>query len=300
MKKALDKKSRREIRSLVRLADRDIDTSDMPEVTDWNGAVVARFYRPPAQGPSWITKFLSTVADIAHRSTRSITDKSLPKEPSKSPAVSRIEYSSMPTADLVVNCLHESAEEPWFEFIRRSRPLIAAVLIRTLGRLPGKALPGLVDDLTQEVYIRLFANEYRALKSFHARNERSLFDFLTVVASNVAREYLRSSAGMHTPAVARRERLSEAVQWESALKTIQRNENDESVRALLSGPNVERDYSIFLLHYEQGFTFGEIAKVVDLAESDVERVLQDLNRLIKSRMKGSQKRGGYRFLPPRP
>lgn len=35
----------REIRELQQLEDEDIDTSDIPEILDWTGAVVGRFYR---------------------------------------------------------------------------------------------------------------------------------------------------------------------------------------------------------------------------------------------------------------
>ena len=35
-----------ELAALVRKRDEDIDTSDIPEVRDWSGAVVGKFYRP--------------------------------------------------------------------------------------------------------------------------------------------------------------------------------------------------------------------------------------------------------------
>ncbi len=40
------KKQRDEIGQLSKLPDNEIDTSDIPEVVDWNGAEVGRFYRP--------------------------------------------------------------------------------------------------------------------------------------------------------------------------------------------------------------------------------------------------------------
>lgn len=36
----------RELVALLRMGDDDIDTSDIPEVTDWSRAVVGRFHRP--------------------------------------------------------------------------------------------------------------------------------------------------------------------------------------------------------------------------------------------------------------
>jgi uncharacterized protein (DUF4415 family) len=35
-----------EIKALQRLPDERIDTSDIPEITDWSQAVVGKFYRP--------------------------------------------------------------------------------------------------------------------------------------------------------------------------------------------------------------------------------------------------------------
>lgn len=42
-------KQKTEIRKLASMPDKDIDTSDIPETTDWDKAVVGKFYRPVKQ-----------------------------------------------------------------------------------------------------------------------------------------------------------------------------------------------------------------------------------------------------------
>ena len=42
----LDNKQAKEIRNLAKMKQKDIDLSDLPEVRDWAGAVVGKFYRP--------------------------------------------------------------------------------------------------------------------------------------------------------------------------------------------------------------------------------------------------------------
>jgi uncharacterized protein (DUF4415 family) len=42
----ISKKARKEINALAKLPDEQIDLSDIPEVTDWSGAVRGMFYRP--------------------------------------------------------------------------------------------------------------------------------------------------------------------------------------------------------------------------------------------------------------
>jgi uncharacterized protein (DUF4415 family) len=45
MRKVDDNRAR-EIRALKRLKDREIDTADIPALSDWSKAVVGKFYRP--------------------------------------------------------------------------------------------------------------------------------------------------------------------------------------------------------------------------------------------------------------
>jgi uncharacterized protein (DUF4415 family) len=49
MKKRSEKALQEEIKRLAAMRDEDIDFSDIPERTDWSGAVVGKFYRPVKQ-----------------------------------------------------------------------------------------------------------------------------------------------------------------------------------------------------------------------------------------------------------
>lgn len=46
MKKKSDKSLALELKRLATMPEEDIDLSDIPERTDWSGAVVGKFYRP--------------------------------------------------------------------------------------------------------------------------------------------------------------------------------------------------------------------------------------------------------------
>ena len=45
--KRLTKEQKREIAAIAAKKDEEIDLSEMPEVIDWSGAEVGKFYRPP-------------------------------------------------------------------------------------------------------------------------------------------------------------------------------------------------------------------------------------------------------------
>lgn len=44
--KRLTREQRQDIAALAAMKDADIDLTDMPEVLDWSGAEIGRFYRP--------------------------------------------------------------------------------------------------------------------------------------------------------------------------------------------------------------------------------------------------------------
>jgi uncharacterized protein (DUF4415 family) len=44
--KKVSRKQAKDLKALAALPDKKIDLSDLPEVLDWSGAIVGRFYRP--------------------------------------------------------------------------------------------------------------------------------------------------------------------------------------------------------------------------------------------------------------
>jgi hypothetical protein len=47
--KSLSKKKKKELRTLLARSDNEIDLTDIPEIVDWSGAVVGKFYRPKCE-----------------------------------------------------------------------------------------------------------------------------------------------------------------------------------------------------------------------------------------------------------
>src|SRR6185312_6284733 len=95
-------------------------------------------------------------------------------------------------ANLLQSCLISNDVELWAEFFQRSHPLIAAVICKCVRRWAGTVDWFLVDDLVQDTYLKLCANDYKALREFECDNENALFGFLKVVASNVVNDHFRS------------------------------------------------------------------------------------------------------------
>jgi RNA polymerase sigma-70 factor (ECF subfamily) len=193
--------------------------------------------------------------------------------------------------ELLQLCLESEQETLWTEFVRRSHPTIAGVIIKTIRRW-GRPDPSLVDDMVQETYLRLCLNDFKALRHFVSRHENSVFGFLKVVASNAVQDHFRAvysrkrGSGMadvpidcvplpelNDPSpVAERRVLLQAV--------------DDCLETYVGGSNSARDRMIFWLYYREGFTARAISGLpsIRLSVKGVENTILRLTHLIKVKL----------------
>jgi RNA polymerase sigma-70 factor (ECF subfamily) len=190
--------------------------------------------------------------------------------------------------DLLHLCLSsdgQDGEVQWREFVRRTQPLIASAIINTVRRWKAPP-PSLVDDLVQETYVKLFANDKKALRATRNEYENTIFGYLRVIASNVVRDHFRQpvnkadeielSDAVVPPGPRDRERL-EFLHKKKEIKGI--------LETIASSPTCERDVAIFWFFYEQGYTAKEISLLpaVELTVKGVEAVLFRLARHVREK-----------------
>jgi RNA polymerase sigma-70 factor, ECF subfamily len=188
--------------------------------------------------------------------------------------------------------------DTWYGFVHQYQPLIANVVIKTLRRCI-RPNPALVDDLVQETFLKLCANDFKALREFDHRHEYALAGFLKVVASNVTQDYLRSILCPKRGSGKGEDFFEETVPRadltanfaDAAEKAVILGQIERCLEQLRSEPNFERDSRIFWLYYEHGLTACEIARCPEIALTvkGVESALFRLTRFLRTRLGGRQK-----------
>ena len=171
----------------------------------------------------------------------------------------------------------------WREFVRRTQPLIASVIINTVRRWK-TPVPSLVDDLIQDTYVKLFANDKKALRALKNEYENTIFGYLKVIASNVVRDHFRQSVNK-----ADEIELSDAVlppgpRERERLEFLDKKDQVQKILETLSASETyQRDVAIFWFFYEQGYTAKEISLLpaVGLTVKGVEAVLFRLARQVR-------------------
>ncbi len=188
-------------------------------------------------------------------------------------------------------------DEPlWSEFILRTQPLIAGVITKSVRRWTGMVNPSLVDDLVQDTYLKLCANDYKALREFECDHESALFGFLKVVASNVVHDHFRGHCSQkrgsgHEPEaledVSHKRACGDSVEDKIEQRILLR-EIDSCLKERYGEQTSSRDADIFWLYYRDGLTARAIAQRPDvrLTVKGVESTIHRLTRHVRVRLSG--------------
>jgi RNA polymerase sigma-70 factor, ECF subfamily len=210
------------------------------------------------------------------------------------PATSSMDPRKLSLQELLSYCLETQDPDAWTELVRRIQPLIAGVVYRCVFRRIGPKLH-LVDDLVQATYLKLCANNFKALRDFDFQHDNAFFGFLKVVASHVVEDHFRGSKSQKRGSGCEDEDIDDVRPAEPfrpnslqpAEMAMLMDQIDRCLAKLASEPNFTRDYTIFWLYYRQGLTAKAISQLpgIKLGTKGVESTLLRLIRYIKACLK---------------
>lgn len=206
-------------------------------------------------------------------------------------------YSSLSLQELVCLCAGPSNDGAWEEFVARVGKSISLTVLRTAS-LWGEPSRTLVEDLVQITYLKLWENNCRLLVEFAMQNQDGILGYLKKVAANATHDYFRhgrsQSAGGSLSHVSTSDVDVEAGQevhgsQDRIAFQILLNQIDEYLRGRLTGPDQERDRTIFWLYFRQGMSTKEIGSLptIGLGTKGVGSVIERLKRSIREQILGA-------------
>jgi RNA polymerase sigma-70 factor (ECF subfamily) len=205
----------------------------------------------------------------------------------------------MSIEDLVRRCSVSGEIRAWEEFVRRFHRLIAKVVVRRAVRF-GDPSRQTVDDLIQDAYLKLCADNCRLLRNFEHRHPDAFLGYVQVVAANVVRDHFKSSYSKRRGAD-RVEGISEdfvpvAGEYsEGSPEAIERGVLIQEVQQHLDdcivGADQDRNRRVFWLYYRVGLSAGAIAALpgVELTTKGVESLILRITRELRTRMAARQR-----------
>jgi RNA polymerase sigma-70 factor (ECF subfamily) len=235
-----------EIAALAKLADADIDVSDISEIADWSRAETGIFFH--GEDISGQKKIISEGDATA------IPDALL-------------EFIGMTHEDLLEHCIR-GTDKAWLEFERRFQPLIVHT-VAILAKRWGDFSQDLIEDLAQEVFMKLRSNENAILRSFRSTHELSFYKFLKTVAATSVSDHFRST------------QLQQTKDNDDLVAAAQ---DPNKIHAALRGFASAKESVIFWLYYGKGLSAAQIASLPDmnLTVKGVESVVWRLTNAVRS------------------
>ena len=207
------------------------------------------------------------------------------------------EYSSCSLEQLVELCKENRAAAAWEEFVCRTQRVIAATIWSTLRRW-GASESVVVEDLVQETYLKISANQAANLRRFQSRHPQAILGYIRATAVNIAHDHCK---GMIAAKRGAGQKLREVEDIDAVsgpnipggVASIERNILLGQIDQILLDSGAEeaasRDRAIFWLYYRQGLTAAAIAASPDigLTVKGVESVILRLNHFVRTKLANS-------------
>jgi RNA polymerase sigma-70 factor (ECF subfamily) len=196
-----------------------------------------------------------------------------------------------PVNELARACAHSADAAEWGEFLGRCAPVAALVAARVARIWQGTASSAVVDDIVQEVFVKLCEQERRILREFKPKGDDSFLALLRVITASVANDYFRRQYSekrggkVITMFLDEEPSMMAAHNDQDAQRAVLFNELDRKLRSA-SGATAERDRAIFWLYYLQGLTADEIASLPgsELSAKGVESALRRVTAWLRKEL----------------
>jgi RNA polymerase sigma-70 factor (ECF subfamily) len=196
----------------------------------------------------------------------------------------RMNFSNLPTRELLDYCLKTGDEMAWREFDKKLRPTICGSVKKKL--LSKNIKSGVEQELVQDTYVKLCAHDRRALRNLRWDNDESIFKYAKVVAHSAVEDWRAKNKIFQDPKGIDDLVTSYQVKGQPVDLAILRGQIDRCLQAMASQPNFERDRAIFWYFFRWGYHASEIAGLpaVNLSVRKVENILQKLVRFVRLRL----------------
>lgn len=202
----------------------------------------------------------------------------------------------MSAEELVRACAESNDRAAWDEFVHRFHKPISLSILRASYQW-GAVASQVVDDLVQETYLKLCADQCRPLREFAGQHPGSIIGYLKTIAINVAHDHFKA---LHSQKRGPGEAAQSFDEFDPVARSTNLGNKDSVERAILLkeinacleacsyGTDQERDRLIFWLYYQQGMTAKAIAALptIDLTAKGVESVILRLTRFVREKIVG--------------
>jgi RNA polymerase sigma factor (sigma-70 family) len=219
-----------------------------------------------------------------------------------------MDLKSLSNTKLVKLCAKEpSNQQAWTEFHARFHEHIRLTSARECCRKNLNAA-SLLDDLVQNVYLRLVQKNCKALWDYEGRSDNAIYKYLAVIAHSAVGEYwtriraqkrYAKEVSLEVPVSGFPDegepfRLSDTIRNpdpdpdDALIRESERQEIEQRLDEILPEKSKDRDKFIFKLHFYKDFSPAQIAEQcgIPLSEKRIGNIITDIKKRLAARLRG--------------
>jgi len=198
--------------------------------------------------------------------------------------------TSHPANRLAQLCAYSADAPEWEEFVRVAMPVVG-LAARRVCEVWGDRSTATVNEIVQEVFVKLCEDDRRVLREFEDRGEDSFLKLLRIITATVGTDHFRklkaekrggsfAASSVEPRAVA--DDLHDA-RATRALEILGLYAQLDGLLRLYPNKVSARDRRLFWLHYNLGMTAEAISRIptMGLSSKGVESALMRLTRLLR-------------------
>jgi len=187
-------------------------------------------------------------------------------------------------------CAYSAQAPEWEEFVGILMPVVALSVRRVCFQY-NDVSAATVNEIVQEVFLKLCENDRRVLRKFEDRGQDSFLKLLRVIAVTVATDHFRKTRAEKRGGLAQTAqvdthlpfselpdaRATQAVEWPTLIGQI------DGYLWLYPQAVNKRDRNLFWLYYRHGLTAEAISRIpaIGLSAKGVESALGRMVRLLR-------------------
>jgi len=196
--------------------------------------------------------------------------------------------------EIVCLCAGPCDEDAWEEFVSRVGKPVSLIVMR-VASMWGSTSRALVEDLTQATFLKLWEGGRILLRDFAVVRPDAVLGYLKKIAANVAHDHFKhgrsQSAGgdrLHVQVADVDPEAGEDAHGsqEKLAFGVFLKEIDRHLQSAVTGPDGDRDRTIFWLYFRQGMSTKEIASLpgIGLSTKGVGSVIERLKHSIREQI----------------
>jgi RNA polymerase sigma factor (sigma-70 family) len=195
-------------------------------------------------------------------------------------------------AELLGQCEQSNEPRDWEALVAFLQPIVGGVVARSARRWGANA-PEIVEDLTQEAFLKLCRNRFALLRKTSEQTEEACLAYVRATVANLVHDHFRAELSAKRAPKAGFLQTEFVEDWMGQTHTVDATERkilldeiDQILINRLAGDTARRDRRIFWLHHRLGMTAKAIATLpgMGLSTKGIESVLFRLNVLVKEEL----------------